>query len=108
MDYTATSLPPATLQLPPGLHPPATLPPPRTVFHQQAQQHGLLLIDLCGGLATSLDAVLRLGYKVQVYAYADVDAEARWAAHHRIQQLALTYPSQLPANTAHTFLAHLP
>ncbi len=85
--HTAEQLPPATLLLPASLRPPPTAPLPHEAFHVQARQRGLVVLDLCGGLATSLDAVLRLGYTVKAYAYADVDPEARWAAHHRLQQL---------------------
>ncbi len=108
MQAAAQQLPPPSLQLPPSLQPPAGTKPAHQLFHHQAHQHGLVLVDLCGGLATTVDAVLRLGYTVRAYAYADVDAEARWAAYHRLQQLAVAYPGQLHLQLPSTFLNHLP
>jgi len=100
--------PPASLNLPADLQPPSASLTPHHTFHTAASQHGLVIIDLCGGLATTLDAALRLGYHVKAHAYSDIDPNARWAAYHRVQQLTVTYPSQVPATLPHTFLTHLP
>ena len=44
--------------LPISLQPPHPQAPACDTFHTAAQQHGVLVVDLCGGIATSLDAVL--------------------------------------------------
>jgi len=67
-----------------------------------------VLVDLCGGICTALEAVLQLGYHVNAYAYADVDPMARIAAHHRVANLSHQYFSQVPSNLTETFLDWVP
>ena len=104
----APYLPLPIFQFPPSLTPPTHVPAVASTFHTQASQAGLVIVDLCGGIATSLDCVLRLGYSVKGYAYSDVDADARWVAHNRIQQLRINYPGQVPLDLHMTFMSHLP
>ena len=101
-------LPPPVFSHPPHLSPPGSAPATATIFHTQASQAGVVIVDLCGGIPTSLDCVLRLGYKVRGYAYVDVDPEARWVAYNRVQQLMVAYPGQVPGDLHVTFLQHLP
>ena len=103
----APYLPAPNYDLPSYLTPKSQCPAALS-FHTQASQEGVVIVDLCGGIATSLDCALRLGYSIKGYAYADLDPEARWVAHHRIQQLLAAYPGQVPPDLTSTFLSHLP
>ena len=82
--------------------------PVSATFHSQAAAHGIVLVDLCGGVCTALEASLQLGYTLRAYAYADVDPIARLAAHHRVSTLQQQYPTQLPLSCASTFMDWLP
>ena len=55
------------------------------------------LMELCGGIATFLEACLRNGLSVSRYTYSDASSMARQAAHRRITRLQRRYPRQLPA-----------
>ena len=54
------------------------------------------LMELCGGIATFLEACLRNGLSVSRYTYSDASSMARQAAHRRITRLQRRYPRQLP------------
>ena len=55
------------------------------------------LMELCGGIATFLEACLRNGLSISRYTYSDASSMARQAAHRRITRLQCRYPRQLPA-----------
>ena len=59
------------------------------------------LMELCGGIATFLEACLRNGLiSISRYTYADASPVARQAAHRRITRLQRRYPRLLPAAAA--------
>ena len=73
-------------------------------WHVAAHQRGVVIVDLCGGIATTLDALLQLGYYVQAYAYSDVDPIAQRAATHRVQQLRSRFPHLTSLKVGDLFL----
>ena len=77
-------------------------------WHVAAHQRGVVIVDLCGGIATTLDALLQLGYYVQAYAYSDVDPIAQRAATHRVQQLRSRFPHLTSLEVGDLFLHLLP
>ena len=91
---------PAHLQSPAKAHP--------ADFHVQAKVKGIIIVELCAGIATGLDVALRLGYTVQAYAYSDNDAIAQAAAACRVHKLHQRYPHQFSADAADRFLSLLP
>jgi len=98
--------PASASELPPQLQAAAAADP--ASWHEVAARKGLVLVDLCGGIATSLDAFLQLGYFVQAYAYADVDPDAQLAAAFRLQQLRSRFPLSIAPDAEAWFLHHLP
>lgn len=68
----------------------AVVPLPRKPLH---------LMELCGGLGTFLEALLRNGYIIQRYTYVDSDPMAQKAIRHRLWRLHAKYPRQLPVNS---------
>ena len=59
------------------------------------------IVELCGGLATGLDALLRVGYAISSYAWVDTNPDARTAASHRITYLRYQFPYLLPPEATH-------
>jgi site-specific DNA-cytosine methylase len=59
-------------------------------------EQGVVVVELFGGLCAGLEAVLKNGWKVRQYVYADKDAGVRRVAAHRLAALAAKYPAQLP------------
>jgi site-specific DNA-cytosine methylase len=60
---------------------------------------GVVVVELFGGMCAGLEACLRNGWSVSRYIYVDCDAAVRRVARHRVQQLSLQYPEQLPASS---------
>ena len=61
-------------------------------------QAPLSLVEICGGIATGLEALLRAGHSIRTYAWADINPDAHKATLHRLQRLQDRYPTQLPAS----------
>ena len=55
------------------------------------------LVEICGGIATGLEALLRAGHSIRSYAWADINPDAYLATKHRLLLLRSRYPRQLPA-----------
>jgi hypothetical protein len=53
-------------------------------------------VELCGGIATGLEAVLKAGHKVASYTWADIDPDAHTATTHRLARLHSRHPLLLP------------
>ena len=56
----------------------------------------LRIVDLCGGLATGLEALLKAGYAVTSYAWLDIDTDAHATVSHRLPREKQQYPHLLP------------
>jgi hypothetical protein len=65
-------------------------------FFPAAAKEGVQLIELCAGINTGLDALLRAGVKVHAYCYVDRNPVARTVAKHRLSSLSAMYPKQFP------------
>ena len=78
------------------LHPP---PRPRNQYHTRTNSFllhvrhfslpatPLLVVELCGGLATGLEALLRTGHLIAPYAWSDIDPDAHSGASNMIAHL---------------------
>jgi hypothetical protein len=53
-------------------------------FNSVVEREGLSLMELCGGICTGLDSLLRCGVKINEYFYIDKDPIAREVARHRL------------------------
>jgi hypothetical protein len=76
-------------------------------FFGAAKESGISLMELCGGICTGLDALLRLGIRINRYHYVDNDKETRQVAQFRLTELSAKYPEQFPI-TAWTHAFDLP
>jgi site-specific DNA-cytosine methylase len=54
-----------------------------------------VLLELFGGIGTSLAAVLQAGIKVQRYVYIDTDEAAQQVAKHHSRGLCIRFPELL-------------
>ena len=68
---------------------------------QQLGQHTLphaplTILELYGGTATGLEALLKAGHRVKTYAWADTDPDAYTSLQHRITQMREKYPANYP------------
>ena len=57
------------------------------------------LVEICGGIATGLEALLRAGHSIRSYAWADINPDAYLATKRRLRLLRSRYPRQLPATS---------
>jgi transposase InsO family protein len=76
-------------------------------FFGAAKESGISLMELCGGICTGLDALLRLGIRINRYHYVDNDKATRQVAQFRLTELSARYPEQFPI-TAWTHAFDLP
>jgi hypothetical protein len=74
----------------PLLRQPITWTPPK---------EGITLLELFGGMGTSLEALLQSGMVVQRYFYVDIDPIARRMAASRMREFTIRFPQQF-ATTA--------
>jgi hypothetical protein len=65
-------------------------------FYDNAQHHGITLLELCAGLASGIEAVLLSGIKVNAYYYVDRDPVAREIAQFRLANLSAKFPDLFP------------
>ena len=65
-------------------------------------------MELCGGIATGLEAVLKAGRKVASYTWADIDPDAHVATTHRLARLHSRHPLLLPPEATWGWDTRLP
>ncbi len=75
---------------------PTCQPPTHPTPLQHAATHGVVLVELFGGICTGLECMLHQGITVKKYIYCDIDPAAQRVAHFRMCQLAAQFPSQFP------------
>jgi hypothetical protein len=68
----------------------------------------VVVVELFGVLCAGLEAVLRNGWKVRQYVYADKDAGVRRVVAYRLAALAAKYPAQLPLSAVHQAITFWP
>ena len=66
------------------------------------------LVEICGGIATGLEALLRAGHSIRSYAWADINPDAYLATKRRLHLLHSRYPRQLPATAIQGWDRRLP
>jgi hypothetical protein len=66
-----------------------------STIHWKPLDDGIVLLELFGGIGTSLAAVLQAGIKVQRYVYIDTDEAARQVAKHHSRGLCVRFPELL-------------
>ncbi len=68
----------------------------------------LRITEICGSLATGLEALFRVGYAVASYIWTDTVPVAQAAVAHRLTRLRATYPHLLPSETKRNLAAIWP
>jgi hypothetical protein len=66
------------------------------------------MVELCGGIATGLEALLKAGHAVASYTWADVDPDAHAATTHRLARLLARHPLLLPPEATNGWDTRLP
>jgi hypothetical protein len=65
---------------------------------------GLIAVELCGGILSATEALLRTGVKIRELHVCEIDPEARALAAARLEMLSKTFPELLaPKAFAHCF-----
>ncbi len=68
----------------------------------------LRIAELCGGLATSLEAFLRASYAVASYTCTETNPDTQAVVYHRLTRLRATYPHLLPSEATQNMASPLP
>jgi hypothetical protein len=63
-----------------------------STIHWEPPDDGIVLLELFGGIGTSLAAVLQAGIKVKRYVYVDIYDAARQVAKHHSRGLRVRFP----------------
>ena len=74
----------------------------------QPSDVGITLVELFGGIGTSLAVVLEVGFTVRRYVYMDNSQVSTRVARHHLHQLMVLYPQQLPPTAIHGCFSRLP
>jgi hypothetical protein len=78
-----------------------------STIHWKLPDDGIVLLELFGGIGTSLVAVLQAGIKVQGYVYVDTDEVARQVAKHHSRGLRVRFPELLTTTAILSFFSSL-
>jgi hypothetical protein len=65
-------------------------------------------VELCGGLATGLETLLRVGHAINSYAWVDIDPYAHMVVFHGIADLELRFPLLFPSEATKVWDSRLP
>jgi hypothetical protein len=79
-----------------------------STIHWKPPDDGIVLLELFGGIGTSLAVVLQAGIKVQRYVYVDTDDAARQVAKHHSRGLLVRFPELLTTTAILSAFLHLP
>jgi hypothetical protein len=66
------------------------------------------MVELCGGIATGLEAALKAGLTIASYTWADIDPDAHTATAHRLKRLQHRHPLLLPEEATTGWDTRLP
>jgi site-specific DNA-cytosine methylase len=66
-----------------------------STIHWKPLDDGIVLLELFGGIGTSLVAVLKAGIKIKRYVYVDIDEAPRQMAKHHSRGLSIRFPELL-------------
>jgi hypothetical protein len=58
---------------------------------------GLIVVELCGGILTATEALIRTGIKIKQLHVCEIDPEARALAAARLEVLSKMFPDLLPS-----------
>jgi len=65
-------------------------------FFPAVRRRGLVLVELCAGIATGLEALLKQGVRIKKYYYVDNSELARKVAKHKLTNLSAKYSELFP------------
>jgi predicted aspartyl protease len=75
---------------------------------ESAMNQGLIVVELCGGILSATEALIRTGIKIQKLHACEIDPEARTLAAARLQVLSKMFPELLPSEAFASGFSFLP
>jgi hypothetical protein len=69
---------------------------------------GLIAVELCGGILSATEALIRTGIKIQQLYVCEIDPEARALAAARLEALSKMFPELLPSEAFASCFSFLP
>ena len=66
------------------------------------------MVELCGGIATGLEAAIKAGLSIASYTWADIDPDAHTTTAHRLTRLQSRHPLLLTAEATNGWDTRLP
>jgi hypothetical protein len=75
---------------------------------EPAMNQGLIVVELCGGILSTTEALIRTGIKIQKLCVCEIDPEARTLAAARLQVLNKMFPELLPSEAFASCFSFLP
>jgi site-specific DNA-cytosine methylase len=73
-----------------------------------AMNQGLIVVELCGGILSATEALIRTGIKIQRLHICEIDPESRALAAARLEVLSKMFPELLPAEAFASCFSFLP
>jgi hypothetical protein len=95
-DFALTCHPAQEASNPPSRHTSNIVEYPSPLRPPLPRYRPLRIVDLCGGLATGLEALLEACYAIASYAWVDIDPAAHAAVSYRLLRLTRQYLRLLP------------
>jgi len=92
-------------------HPPKDTPSPHalaSIPRYILPRIPIHLVEICGGMATILEAIFKAGHAVASYTWADIDPDARTTTSHRLARLHNRHPLLLPPEAMEGWDTRLP
>jgi site-specific DNA-cytosine methylase len=69
---------------------------------------GLIVVELCGGVLSATEALIRTGIKIHQLYVGEIDPEARTLAAAHLQVLSKMFPELLPSEAFASCFSFLP
>ena len=68
----------------------------------------LTVVEMCAGMGTGLEALLKAGHRISSYTWADINPDAGIAMRHRLELLHTRYPTAFPRSAFEGWDKRLP
>jgi site-specific DNA-cytosine methylase len=75
---------------------------------EPAMSQGLIVVELCGGILSATEALIRTGIKIQQLCVCGIDPEARALAAARLEVFSKMFPELLPSEAFASCFSFLP
>jgi hypothetical protein len=75
---------------------------------EPAMNQGLIVVELCGGILSATEALIRTGIRIQQLYVCEIDPKAKTLAAARLQVLSKMFPELLPSEAFASCFSFLP